>query len=125
MFIFFLIVLLLIPLTLIGFGALWKKSPPKTINWAYGYRTTWSMKSQDTWDFAHKYVGKLWIYTGIALTLVSISALIAFRNSDIEELGRVVLIVDMIQLLGLFLPIIPTEMALKNRFHKDGTKKSI
>jgi uncharacterized membrane protein len=125
MFIFFLIVLLLIPLTLIGFGVLWKKNPPKTINWAYGYRSTWSMKSKETWDFAHRYVGRLWVYTGIPLALISVLALIAFRNSDLDELGRIVLIVNAIQLLGLFLPIIPTEIALKNRFDKGGNKKQI
>jgi uncharacterized membrane protein len=123
MFIFFLIILLLIPATMIGFGLFWRKNPPKTINWVYGYRTSWSMKSQETWDFAHKYVGTIWLYTGILLCLISVMTLIVFRNCSPTVLEGIILIITAVQLVGLFLPIVPTEIVLKKRFDKNGNRK--
>lgn len=118
-----LIVLLIIPLTMIGFGLIFKKNPPKTRNMGYGYRTTWSMKSQETWDFAHEYMGKVWLYTGIPLVIIPIVPLIAFRNLDKDALGNIILIIFVIQLVGMILPILPTEIALKKRFDKTGNRK--
>ncbi|MFZ5353137.1 MAG: SdpI family protein [Bacillota bacterium] len=123
MVIFFFITLMLIPATLVGFGLLWRKHPPKTINFAYGYRTSWSMKSQETWNFAHKYAGKIWLYTGIPLGILSAVVLIIYRNLDLEKLGQFVIILNIIQLVGLFSPIIPTEIALRKRFDKNGNRK--
>lgn len=53
MFVFLLVMNSLIPVTMIIFGILWKSHPPKSINWAYGYRTSMSMKNNETWKFAH------------------------------------------------------------------------
>ena len=39
---------LLVPLVMIGFGALFMFRPPRTINSLYGYRTRLSMKNEDT-----------------------------------------------------------------------------
>ena len=57
--IFMLIMVLLIPLMMIGFGRLFLKKAPGTINAAFGYRTSMSMKNKDTWEFAHRYCGRL------------------------------------------------------------------
>ena len=51
--IFMLIMDLLTPAIMIGFGRGFMKHPPKTINMVYGYRTSMSMKNKETWDFAH------------------------------------------------------------------------
>ena len=50
--IFMLLTALLIPLTLICFGARFVSKPPDRINAVYGYRTRRSMKNADTWRFA-------------------------------------------------------------------------
>ena len=44
---------LLIPAILLSAGKLFLKKAPKDINWIFGYRTTMSMKNEDTWAFAH------------------------------------------------------------------------
>ena len=62
--IFMLIVNLLIPIVMMGLGSRFVKTPPKTINFIYGYRTSMSMKNKDTWIFAHNYIGELWRITG-------------------------------------------------------------
>lgn len=65
--IFMLIMDLLIPFTMIGFGKMFLKKAPDQINYVFGYRTSMSMKNQDTWVFAHHYCGKdlvyLWTYS--------------------------------------------------------------
>lgn len=122
MFIFFLIVLLLNPAVMIGFGAMWKKNPPK-INMSYGYRTTRSMKSLETWNFAHKYAGTIWLCSGIPLGIVSAALIVVFRNYNIDALGGIVLIITAIQIVVLSLPIVPTEIALKKRFDRNGKRK--
>ena len=50
---------LLLPFTMIGFGRYFMKKAPKEINSVFGYRTSMSMKNKDTWEFAHKYCGKV------------------------------------------------------------------
>ena len=45
--IFMLIMDLLIPLTMIGFGRYFIKKAPKEINGVFGYRTSMSMKNKD------------------------------------------------------------------------------
>ena len=57
--IFMLVMTLLIPLTMIGFGKLFLKSAPKEINGVFGYRTSMSMKSKDTGTVDQKNGGKL------------------------------------------------------------------
>ena len=44
---------LLIPATMAGFGRAFLKKAPGKINYAFGYRTSMSMKNKDTWDYAH------------------------------------------------------------------------
>lgn len=45
---FMLIMNLLIPFSMIGFGFYFQKHPPKEINELFGYRTPLSMKNEDT-----------------------------------------------------------------------------
>ncbi len=123
MFIFFLIILLLMPFIMIGFGLLWKLNPPKKINDLYGYRTSWSKKSQKTWDFAHGYFGKAWLYTGVPLGIITILLLAAFRNYNVDDLGLIVIIITLFQLIVMCIPIAPTEIALRKKFDKNGNEK--
>jgi len=123
MFVFFLVVLLLIPLAAIFFGLLWRKNSPRKINWVYGYRTSWSMKSQETWDFAHKYAGRILLYIGVPLTAISVIPIVLFKNRDINTLSSIVLGITGIQIICLIVPFIPTEIALRKNFDKNGNRK--
>lgn len=123
MFIFFLIVLLLIPATMLGFGLLWKNHVPNTINIVYGYRTARSMKNQETWNFAHKYIGVIWFYTGIVSGILSSILLIIFECFYQNELEGLVLVITFVQIVSMIITIVPTEMALKKRFDENGQRK--
>jgi len=120
--IFMVVMDLLIPLTMIGFGCYFIKRAPKEINVIFGYRTTMSMKNRDTWEFAHRYCGRIWYYTGIImLPLTVIPMLFVFgKNTDtIGWLGAVICFIQMIPLIGT---IFPTEKALKKNFDRNGNR---
>ena len=109
--IFMLIMDLLIPFTMIGFGKYFLKTAPKEINAVFGYRTTMSMKNKDTWLFAHKYCGKIWYKVGLIMLPISfvIMLFVIGRTKDmIGMVGGIVCFVQMIPLVGT---IIPTERA--------------
>ena len=120
---FMLICDLLIPLVMIRFGRLFMKKAPAEINWAFGYRTTMSMKNRDTWEFAHKYIGKLWFYLGLILLVLSVIPLFFVLGRDVETVGMIGIIVCFVQLVPMVGSIIPTEIALKWNFDSNGRKR--
>ena len=102
--IFMLIMDLLIPLTMIGFGKYFLKTAPKEINAILGYRITMSMKNKDTWIFAHNYCGRIWYSCGWVMLLVSIigMVLIIGRTKDtVGNVGAILCGIQMIPLIGL------------------------
>lgn len=123
MYMFYFVFLIFIPLMMIVIGGSWRKRPPKSINWIYGYRTTRSMKSQEAWEFAHKYVGELWFKMGIITIVISLIFLfvLSFTSEDIAE--KMFVAWTLAQAILLIIPIIPTERALKKNFDKNGNKK--
>ena len=123
--IFMLIVNLMITLSMIGFGYLFSKKPPKNINFVYGYRTSMSMKNSDTWTFAHHYCGKLLHRWGIIVLLVSIVAMCFLIGKDIDTIGKIGAIICFVQMIPLIGVIFPTERALRRTFDKNGNIKNI
>lgn len=119
---FMLIINLLIPLMMIVFGWRFMKKPPKKINGIYGYRTTMSMKNQDTWDFAHQYCGKLWFRIGWIMLLLSVVIMLLVLDKE-DSIGTWGSILCMVQCFVIVGTIFPTERALKNTFDKNGTRK--
>ena len=120
MYIFLIIMHSLIPITMLGFGTLWKKYPPRSINWIYGYRTKMSMKNKETWKFAHIYHAKVWFYNGIILLIISLIVILLFRK-NYKKISRWIIY---IQLAVMMLSIIPTEIALRKKFDKNGKLKN-
>ncbi len=82
---YMLILVLLMPLFMIGFGWMFMTNAPKDINTSFGYRTKRSMKNQDTWDFAHMHFGKTWFVCGIVLIPASLVLmfLVMGREADV------------------------------------------
>ena len=114
---------LLIPLMMIGFGRLFLTRPPRKINALFGYRTSMSMKNQDTWEFAHRYCGRLWLRWGLILLPLSVLPLFFVGGQDaatVEMVGQVVAAVQLIPLIG---SIFPTEAALKRTFDQNGVRR--
>lgn len=111
---FMLIIDLLIPIMMIGFGRIFVTRPPKKINHIYGYRTAMSMKSNETWVFAHQYFGKWWFTIGLFLLPLSVISLLFVWNSQIHTIGTVGGVICLIQLFPLMFPVFPTEKSANN-----------
>lgn len=120
---FMLAVSLVIPLTMMIFGRHFMHNPPKEINGSYGYRTSMSMKSRETWDFAHRYFGRLWFILGLMLLPLSAAAMLFLLGESVKAIGNSSLIIMAFQLLFLIIPIFPTERALKKNFDQFGFRR--
>ncbi len=115
-----LLVMLITPLIMVGFGILFMYKPPKSINPLYGYTTRRSMRNQDTWNFAHRYCGRLLFICGLVIipfSLVPILLVVGESKQVISITGLIVLGIQVIVLLATF---IPTERALKKHFDEFG-----
>ena len=89
------------------------KGGPKQINDAFEYRTTRSMKNQETWRFAHQYSGKIWLYSGLALLPISIAAMLFVYGKSVDMTGIAGLIIVIAQMIVMICAIPFTEAALK------------
>ena len=121
--IFMLTMDLMIPVIMIVFGKLFTKTAPKEINVVFGYRTDMSMKNKDTWKFAHQYCGRLWFVLGVIMSVLSMVGMCFVIGKTEEAIGSVsgiLCVAGMILLIG---SIIPTEIALRKNFDKDGRRK--
>ena len=120
---FMLLMNLMIPLTMIGFGRSFMKNTPKEINAVFGYRTSISMKNKDTWEFAHRYCGKLWYVCGLILLPITVIFLLLVIGKDTDYVGTVGGIICGAQLILLIGSIFSTEITLKKVFDKNGKKR--
>ena len=116
---------LLIPAIMILTGRMMWKHCRKKINGLLGYRTTRSMKNNDTWRFAHMHSGRLWWRVGWVLLLLSAAVHLPFYHSDPGTIGKFALALEAVQCLVLIASIFPTEHALKKTFRDDGTRREI
>ena len=121
--IFILIMVLLIPLTMLFFGWLLFRKTPKEINYVYGYRTKRSMMNEETWRFANQYFGKAWYLCGLISAPLSVIAIALVFGKGPGTVGMVGGIITMLQMLPLVGAIIPTEIALKKNFDENERRK--
>ena len=115
---------LIIPVIMLLFGVKFRKQGPKSINGLYGYRTTMSMKNKDTWAFAHRCCGRLWIKLGTILLLLSIIASLIALAIRVDSLGILGVLLVTVQMVVLIASIFSVEKALKKNFDKDGKRRS-
>jgi len=121
--IFMLIMVLLIPLTMIFFGWLLFRKTPKEINYVYGYRTKRSMMNEETWRFANQYFGKVWYLCGLISAPLSVIAIAIVFGKGPGTVGMVGGIITMLQMLPLIGAIVPTESELKKNFDENGKRR--
>ena len=121
--IFMLVMVLLIPLSMLLLGRYFIKTSPAKINYIFGYRTSMSMKNQDTWQFAHHHFGKTWYICGLVLTPLSVLGMLLVLGKGSSAVGTAGTVLCTLQLLPLLLSIIPTERALRKTFDKDGNRR--
>ena len=111
------------PLTMIGFGKYFSNQAPKEINSAFGYRTKRSMKNQETWQFAHKYFGKVWYVCGLVLLPISVIVMLFLIGQSEDFIGNFGGAICVVQLIPLIGSVFLTENALKKDFDENGNKR--
>lgn len=124
--IFMIVCELIIPAVMLIFGAIFAKKAPENINYIYGYRTELSMKNQDTWQFAHRHCGRVWIRVGTVLMAASILAMaliLTLMGETAQGIAYIILVAA--QLVCLLLSIMPTQRALKRTFDRDGNRRQL
>ena len=121
--IFMLITVLLIPLTMIFFGWLLFRKTPKEINYVYGYRTKRSIMNEETWRFANQYFGKVWYLCGLISVPLSVIAIALVFGKGPGTVGMVGGIITMLQMLPLIGAIVQTESELKKNFDENGKRR--
>ena len=114
---------LLIPAIMLGAGKLFSKNSPKDINWIIGYRTTMSMKNDDTWAFAHQIAGAFWWKWGWVMLAVTTIAMLLLLGQSVELISIVGCVLMFLQLIPVIAVIPNTEKALRNTFDKAGKRK--
>ena len=116
---------LIIPLTMAGLGSLFVKQAPRQINPVFGYRSARSMKNRETWEFAHRYSGRLWRLWGRVLFILSLFVMLPVRGCEVDTVGMAGGILSAVQVIFLIGVIFPTEAALKKNFDENGIRRHI
>lgn len=120
--IFMFIIAIIYPAMMIVIGLLFKNAAPKKINYIYGYRTAMSMKNRDTWEFAHRYIGRLSLLLGLLLLIPSVVPMLFLMSGSEELIATVGLIIACVGMVVLFASIFRTERVLKKTFDKNGNR---
>ncbi len=115
---------LLIPAVMIFSGRMMWKHHPKQVNALMGYRTTRSTKNEETWKFANQYCRHLYEKIGWTTLFLPVPVMLIFLRSSKDVIGTAGTVICIIQCIGLLLPIIPTENALKKHFTDNETPRT-
>lgn len=114
---------LLIPLTMIIYGAIYTKKGPKKVNRFSGYRTDMSMKNEETWKFAHQHFGKIWLVWGLLLLIITVPINFIYMDGSNNTVGLVGGVLVFFQMIVMAISNIPTSRALKKTFDDNGNYK--
>ena len=113
---------LMIPAVMIGFGRSFFKRPPRDINATFGYRTTMSMKNQETWQLAHRVCGRYWFICGLILLPLSVLPMLFVINRGTETIGMTGGIIVFVQIVPMLCVIIRPSTPCGRILIKTGTE---
>ncbi len=117
------ICVLIIPLIMIVIGIIYtKKKKLSKPNAFVGYRTSLSMKNEDTWLYANKLMGKVFLIFGLIILVSSSLIMIPFINKTESVINTAVTVITLVQTVLIALSAIPVEVKLRKTFDKDGKR---
>lgn len=113
------------PVVLLLFGWLFTHGRyPKHPNGIYGYRTTRSMRNDETWTFAQERWGRSCWHVGWWLLLLSLFVVAILQTQSVRQHGPYVGAWITVQGVLTLATIIPVERALKTKFDEFGRRKA-
>ncbi len=107
-----------IPVTILAAGYYYKNHVPKTMK--SGYRTARSIRSRETWVFAHRMLGRLWRPLGWVMLTISFFGMFGMLIINRDALENATAALCIVQALVLTASLIPVERALKRNFDENG-----
>lgn len=118
-----LVLVLIIPVLILIFGVRFdKKGAPQNINAVFGYRTTRSVQTWETWTFAHAKLGKLWKLIGLIMIPVSAGLFAILYKQKEDTMSVFGLIIMLLQTVPVIVSIILVEKSLKQNFDDRGER---
>lgn len=109
---------LVAPVLMFVVGLMWKLKPPAFKTGTFVYRTAWTEKSPEVWEFAHVHCAKLWTRYGVILGVLSAVLMVVCKKSYhkflLWLLGG--------QMLMLCITIFMMELLIKNLFDENGVR---
>lgn len=114
---------LVVPVLILVLGVCFKNNSPKNINRMVGYRTRMSMKNQDTWDYANKKLGQLWVTAGAAMLVAAVILMLLVKDAASDIVMRTGIVSIVVEVIILIITAIAVENSLKKNFDSDGNKK--
>lgn len=113
-----LLTVLLIPGVMLIAGYYYRSHVPRSMK--SGYRTGRSMKSKETWAFAHKLLGRYWRLLGWPTLIVSLAVTALMIGKDENTVGGVLGVLCTLQSVPMIVSMVLVERALKTHFDENG-----
>lgn len=107
---------IILPLGIILYGYLYKNIAYKKISYFFGYKTARSQTSEETWEYANKRVGAMWMKLGGIYTLIVILILLLFPSQ--REKPSIIIMLMAIGVSMIPFPIVQRE--LDEKFDEEG-----
>ena len=110
---------LILPIGFIIYGFLYYKFASKKLSNFFGYKTSKTQLSQETWEYGNKRVGEIWMKLGGLYTLI-VLLLFLIMPSTREKASIIVVI---LALVVSFVPFSIVEKEIKEKFDEEGKAK--
>ena len=111
------VMMLVIPGIMLVFGYRFsRKLPDRAKTTGFAYRTARAVRSQGSWELAHKLCGGVWSYLGAVLLVVSLAAIALTARRGADAMTKVGGVLTAAQTIILVISVVPVEGALKSRF---------
>lgn len=112
------VLVLIVPVAMFAIGLRWRLKPPAFKSSGLVFHTATTERSEEIWEFAHIYCGKLWSRFGAMLAVISAVLMVAFSGSY----QKFILWLLCAQALVMCITIFIIELFLNNLFDENGTR---
>lgn len=110
------VISLILPLGIVLYGYLYKNVAANKMSNFFGYKTDRTQLSKETWEYANKRVGEIWMKLGGIYTVIVILLLLIFPS----QREKPSLLVIALALIVSMIPFPIVEKELKKRFDDKG-----
>ena len=115
---------LLLPAGMLLLGANYLHNPNQNPRFLFAYRSHRSQASDAAWQFAHRFMGRLFLVCGGVGAAGALWVMLPLRGQNLFYLRNAAELTCALQLVPVLLAAFCTEHALKRHFDADGQPRS-